>query len=185
MKLKTAFACIGVACCLAFASGCQNSAAPGDIDALSKDANGNGYLDVDPPEGIEFLTIDNLNIRLVNSVDADDVAMLASQYGIDPSLLALATITVDFTVTMDYGDGITDVLHQTEPVEPFDMRFEVACPLSARVDVSVKASAPIVGDMDIMQDAFEMTEGFDYECGDAIGYETYVDDRGNVGVNVL
>ncbi len=178
----TVVLCAGAWCLLA---GCGGVSTPtGDLDNLTDDTNNNGYFDVDPPDGVEFLTLDNVNIGLVNLIDQSDVGSIAAAYGIDPSLLNLVTIVASFDVTLDYGAGITDTLSESEEVKPFEKKFEIACPDSVSVHASVVANVPFVGPQLITEFDVDLTEGVEYECGQTIEVEIYMDEAGNPATNL-
>jgi hypothetical protein len=164
-------------------SGCQNPPA-GDLEDLD-DANGDGYGDVVPPDGVDFNEDTNIKVSLENEIDIDDVAALAEQYGVDPSLIGFATITIEMTLTLDYGDGITDVLEESETIAPFDKRFEVACPESALVGITVTATAPVVGEQIIFEQDVELTEGVEFECGETFGFAAFINDDGFPEVEMI
>jgi hypothetical protein len=168
----------------ALLAGCGAVAPTGDLDALTDDANNNGFLDVTPPDGVEFLTLDNINIRLLNTVTQDDLGPLAAQFGVDPALLNLVSIVANIDVTLDYGNGITDTISESESIEPFGKKFEIACPNSVLVDVNVVANAPIVGPQEITTFTVRMGEGAEYECGQQIEVEVIINDAGNPDVDV-
>ncbi|MCB9850291.1 MAG: hypothetical protein H6817_06260 [Phycisphaerales bacterium] len=167
-------------------AGC-NGAAPtgtGDLDTLSEDSNNNGFLDVTPPDGVEFLEVNNVNIRLRNTVSIDDLGPLAAQYGIDPSLLNLVEIVADIGIDLDYGAGISDTLSESEPIAPFDKAFEIACPDGMNVQVNVVANIPFVGEQDVTNFIVDLLEGAEYQCGQTIEVNVVLDDNGNPDVDV-
>jgi hypothetical protein len=166
-------------------AGCGGPSGPDDLDQLTEDGNGNGFLDVTPPDGIEFSSVDNINVRLNNTIGREGLALVAAGYGIDANLLGLATILATMDIDFDYGNGITDALSQAEPIEPFDKKFEVACPEAMEVHIYVTASAPIVGTQTLFEQTFSLVRGDDYECGQTVGFETSVDANGNPTVTPL
>lgn len=174
-----------LALALAGLAGCGAGTSPGDLDNLSEDANNNGYLDVTPPDGVEFSSLTNVNVRLHNTIDTGDLAVVAQNYGIDPSLLALATITAHLEIGLDYGANITDTLHESEEIAPFDKKFEIACPEMMDVYIYVTAAAPIIGEQVLFEETYSLVLGQDYECAEAVGFETYVSDSGFPAVDRL
>jgi len=156
----------------------------GDLDNLTEDSNDNGFLDVEPPDGVEFLTVDNVNIRLRNTVSQEDLGGLAAQFGVDPALLNLVEIVANIEVELDYGAGITDTIVESESIEPFDRRFEIACPDSLNVDVGVIAQVPLVGPQDVTDFVVNLTEGTEFECGQTVEVEVVVDENGNPDVSL-
>lgn len=170
--------------CMLAGCGGAGPAGTGDLDNLTTDSNDNGFLDVEPPEGVEFLTVDNVRIRMRNTVSTDDLGPLAEQFGIDPGLLSLVSIVADIGIEMDYGNGITDELNESEPIEPFDKAFEIACPDGMNVAVNVVANVPVVGPQDVTDFVIDLLEGAEYECGQTIEVEVLLDDNGNPDVEV-
>ncbi|NOX59466.1 MAG: hypothetical protein GXP29_11505 [Planctomycetes bacterium] len=165
------------------ASGCQQPTAGGDLSNLT-DANNNGFDDVAPPDGVAFDEATNAKVRLVNTINGQDVAQLAEQQGIDPGLLNFVAIDVEIVLTLNYNNFESIVLRQNEALEPFSRSFEAACPDSLSVEVSVTANVPIVGPQSIFNQVFELAVGVDYECGETLSVETFADDNGNPQVNV-
>lgn len=173
-----------IGCFAALLAGCGSSGPTGDLDALTEDTNNNGFLDVAPPDGVEFLTVDNVKVRLVNTVAAGDLGTLAAQYGVDPALLSLVTIVADIDIDLDYGGGISDTLTQSEQIEPFDRKFEIACPENVAVAVNVVANVPVVGPQQVTDFNVDLSSGVEYECGQTIQVEVFVNDSGNPDVAV-
>ena len=167
-----------------FVGGCGFSGpGGGDLDNLTVDANNNGFPDIDAPEGVVFDEVTNLKLRLSNSITEEDVGAIAEQQGVDASLLNFVTIVANLTVTLDYGVGEPQVLNESESIELFEKKMELACPDTAQVDVGVVANVPIVGAQDITEFSVVLTEGVDYECGQTIEVESFVDANGNPAVD--
>jgi len=165
-------------------SGCGAVAPVGDLDALTDDANGNGFFDVTPPDGVEFLTLDNLKVRLANVIAQDELGGLAAEFGVDPALLNLVTLKADIVVMMDYGAGITDELVQSEAIDPFDKRFEIACPERVTVEVDVIAEVPVVGPQSVTDFSVSLAAGDHYTCGQTIAVEVFINASGDPDVAV-
>lgn len=165
--------------------GCGGSSGPNDLDLLTTDSNNNGYADVTPPDGVEFSSVSNLNVRLHNTIGNEGLAEMAGKYGIDANLLALASIVVTMDIALDYGNGITDSLSQAEKVAPFDKKFEVACPAAMEVHIYVTASAPVIGEKTLFDETFSLTQDGEYGCGETVGFETSVDANGNPAVSPI
>lgn len=179
--LRGSFLAIGLAVMLA---GCGATAPTGDLDSLTEDSNANGFFDVTPPDGVDFLTLDNVKVRIVNTVATDDLGGIAAQYGVDPSLLSLVDIVATIDINLDYGDGISDSLVQSESIEPFDRKFEIACPDNVAVDVAVTANVPIVGTQSITNFNVDLSQGAEYDCGQTIEVRVFINDNGNPDVTV-
>ncbi len=185
MKVRSLLA-TAVVCGLALVlTGCGTTTAPsGDLDTLSADQNNNGYPDVTPPDGIEFNDADNAKVAIINSLRQSDLGQVAAGMGVEPSLLSLVSMTVDVTIDLDYGGGITDVLNESESIAPFEKRFEIACPDSADISVEVVANIPFVGPQTVAEYPVELVAGQDYECGSEIAVESYLNNSGNPAVDV-
>lgn len=141
-----------------------------------QDVNNNGFIDITPPDGIDFDATNNVNIAMINTVSVDDLEPLAEQMGVDPALLPLATINVQFLFTLNYGSAV-DVIEDTRSLEPFEERFEVACPQSAELSVVVDVFAPFVGP--VTQVNVIMTD-VDLDCGQIVTVTAFVTDDGEV-----
>jgi len=164
--------------------GCGASSGVGDLDALTEDLDGNGFFDVTPPEGVEFLSLNNVRVRLHNTIDGADLGSLAAEFGVDPALLNLVDLAANITIDLDYGGGITDALVQQESINPFDRKFEMACPDAIGVDVNVSAQIPLVGPQDVTDFDVDLAEGVEYTCGQTIEVEVFVNERGDPDVAV-
>lgn len=164
-------------------AGCQGPAADGDIDKLV-DTDENGFVEITPPVGVDLDEATNAKVVLTNSIGAEDIGPLAQQQGIDPALLSFVDIEVEIVMTLDYDGFENLVLRQTQELEPFERAMEAACPDQVMVDVNVVANAPIVGPQDVFSGQFEQTQGQDYQCGDTISVETFINDAGFPNVDV-
>ena len=164
--------------------GCGTAIATGDLDSLSEDANGNGYLDVEPPDGVEFSTLDNVNVGLSNTITQTDVATIAATMGVDASMLSLVSLVANMELTLDYGNGITDVLTESEPIAPFEKKFELAVPDSVDVLVKVVANVPLVGAQTVTEFTVSLTKGVEYEAGQTIDIAVSMDEYGNPDVDL-
>jgi hypothetical protein len=180
----TKFNWIGIMTVLTFAvAGCQQPTSGGDLSNLV-DANNNGFDDVTPPNGVEFNEETNAKVRLENTIDSQDVAVLASQQGIDPNLLAFVAVDVDIVLTLGYGEFESLILRQSESLEPFTRAFETACPDTISVAVTVTANVPVVGPQIVFDQVFDLEAGVDYDCGGTLNIETFADEDGNPRVEV-
>ncbi len=175
---------IGTVAALALAiAGCQQPTSGGDLSNLA-DGNNNGFDDVAPPDGVEFNEETNAKVLLDNTIDSQDVALLASQQGIDPSLLAFVAVEVDIVLTLGYDGFESIVLRQSESLEPFTRAFEAACPDTISVAVTVTANIPVVGPQNVFDQVFDLEEGVDYDCGGTLNVETFADENGSPRVEV-
>jgi hypothetical protein len=184
MRKMMALHVVAVALIMAWTGCTQPPVGPDDLASLTEDANNNGFPEVPPPEGVSFEEFGSVNVRFASTVTTDDLAGLATEMGVDPNLLNLATITVTAFLTLDYGDGIVDELEQAENLEPFELLFEVACPLTVHVEGVVDVSAPIVGSQEAFREGFDLTQGVDYECGQTLDIEASMTDLGTPQVTL-
>ncbi len=164
-------------------AGCQQPTVGGDLSNLT-DSNNNGFDDIAPPVGLEFNEETNAKVRLENTIDGQDVALLASQQGIDPSLLAFVAVDVEIVLTLGYDGFESIVLRQNESLEPFTRAFETACPDTISVAVTVTANVPVAGPQNVFDQVFDLEVGVDYECGGTLNVETFADENGNPRVEV-
>jgi len=164
-------------------TGCQGSPANGDLDKLV-DGDNDGFVDINPPEGVTFDDTSNAKVLLTNSIGVADIGPLAEQQGLDPALLNFVDIEVNIVMTLSYAGFEDLVLRQSQKLEPFERAMEAACPDQVLVDVNVVANAPFVGPQDVFSGQFEQTQGEDYVCGDTIAVETFINDAGFPNVDV-
>ncbi len=184
MKQTSVLASVLAIGVLAIVPGCGTAISTGDLDNLTVDANNNGYPDVEPPEGITFSTLDNVNVGLTNTITSGDVATIAANAGVDASLLNLVTIVANMTMTLDYGNGIIDVLNESETLEPFSKKFEIAAPESVDVAVNVVVNVPLAGPQTVTNFNLTLTRGVEYEAGQTIEVTVSVDESGNPDVDM-
>lgn len=177
----TGMALMGLALLVA---GCFGSSEPTDLSSLSQDADGDGYMDLTPPDGVAFDAATNLRLRTASDVDRDDLAAIATTLGVDSSLLSVVEDRIVLTIHLDYGNGITQEVEEVRQIEPFDLKIEVACPVEAVVDVLLQGTAPIIGSQDIYANSFVFTRGTDYACGDHIEVTAEVNEFGSISINM-
>jgi hypothetical protein len=163
--------------------GCGSGGPTGDLDALTTDSNGDGFLDVTPPDGVEFLSLDNMKVRLRNTVSQDELGALAAGFGVEPAMLNLVDIVAEIAVELDYG-AVTQVLAQDEAIEPFEHKFEIACADVIELSVDVIANVPLVGPQNVSDFNFELVEGMEYNCGQTIELEVFINEGGDPDVLV-
>ncbi len=151
----------------------------GDLDGLSTDANNNGFPEIQPPAGVSFDDVGSVNVAMVNEFTRDDAGDFLEQIGLDRSLVNIGSLDLDFTITLDYGGGISDTVEDSETLRPFEKRFEVACPETATIEVDAFASAPFFGEQLVAAFRFDLNQGENFECGDTIEARTIVDADGD------
>jgi len=166
------------------APGCMEGQS-GDFDNLSTDANNNGFPEIQPPAGITFDDVGSVNVAVSNEFTRDDAAEFLDQIGLDPNLVNIGSLDLDIAITLNYGDGIEDTLEDTETLQAFEKRFEVACPQTATIAVGAFASAPFSGEQLVATFRFDLDQGENFNCGDTIEARTIVDDEGNPDFEVV
>lgn len=159
------------------AAGCQQPPA-GDLDALTIDFNNNGFPEVQPPDGVTFDEFGSINVGVSSELTRQDAGVFLEQIGLDAALVNLGTLTFEIAMTLDYGNGVTDVIEDTETLEPFSNLFEVACPESATIAIGVIVAVPFLGSQQISDLQFELQEGTDFNCGETIEARVGVNEAG-------
>lgn len=151
-----------------------------DLSSLSDDANGNGFPDLVPPDGVAFEEDNTLRIRIVNTLTKDDLAPFAAEVGVSGDLVGLADYLVTFTFHVEYENGATQAFCQTELLGPFELSFEAACPTSADLDVEIVALLPIINRPIASIPAGLSLDNIDYDCGQTIEFVTTTDEQGTL-----
>ena len=181
--LRAVFSILAVLPMVMVVVGCQQPPA-GDLDNL-EDKNNNGFGDIEPPEGVPFDEATNVKLQLTNTVGRDDLGPLVAQQGFDASLLNFITLSVDMVITLEYAGNDPIVKQQSQALEPFDLKFEVACPDSVNAELSVIANVPIIGPQEIPAGApVVVSLGNGYECGQTLTVTASLDDNGAPTVSV-
>jgi hypothetical protein len=165
------------------APGCMEDQA-GDFDNLNTDANNNGFPEIQPPAGITFEDVGSVNVAISNEFTRDDAADFLEQIGLDRNLVNIGALTLEFAITLDYGNGIEDTLQDVETLRPFENRFEVACPETATIAMDAFASAPFFGEQLVATFQFDLIVGDNFNCGDTIEARTVVDADGDPDLEV-
>ena len=165
--------------------GCLEGQQAGDLDNLTTDANNNGFPEVEPPAGVTFDDFGSINVAVSNEFTRDDAAEYLAEIGLDPNLASIGSLDLKIEVTLDYGNGISDTLTDTESLRAFEKRFEVACPVSASIGVDAFASAPFFGEQLVATFNFDFEQGENFNCGDTIEARTIVNDEGDPDFEVV
>jgi hypothetical protein len=165
-------------------SGCYAPPPPGDLDELNVDANNNGFPEVAPPAGVTVDDVGTIMVQFRNTIAKSDLIDVAQGFEVDPALVALANVVASLNLRLNYDGGLSDELVQTETIQPFDRRIEVACPQSADISITVTANAPGITLNNVADFAFSQFEGTDYSCGETIILETFLDLDGRPQVRV-
>lgn len=161
--------------------GCQSAPPPSDLDK-NKDEDADGFVDVAPPDGVAFDEATNVSVRFINNIEEDDLADIAEAQGVPQefvNLLPLVSLVAKVKFTLHYEDGVTGGFTESATIEPFEKSFEFACPRRVDVVVSADAYLPIGGVQPLLDGAeLNFVEGSDFNCGETIGFESFVDDKG-------
>ncbi|MCH7701682.1 MAG: hypothetical protein IID37_08345 [Planctomycetes bacterium] len=170
---------------LVMAGGCQKQSGCAGLSNLDTDSNNNGFFDLLPPDGVPFTEEQNLRITIMNTLTEDDLEPFAAQAGVSPSLVRLADFLVDFRFNIEYEDGSTQTICETEPLRAFEFNFEIACPTRADLHIDVIALAPVVG-TEITRVPLELSlDTVDYECGQSVEFITTTDEDGELAQSII
>jgi len=143
-----------------------------DLSSLTTDANGNGFPDVEPPEGVPFDESSTLRVVLNNTLTKTDLAPLAIAAGVNETLVNLADFLVTVRFHVGYDNGTEQTICQTEVLGPFDIAFEAACPASADIEVEIAALLPITNTpIDLVPIGIAL-DSLNYECGQTVQVST-------------
>ncbi|MCH7808218.1 MAG: hypothetical protein IIB60_03240 [Planctomycetes bacterium] len=160
--------------------GCQGTVTCNDVAGTTADINGNGFVDITPPPGVEFDSDRTIKIIGANTLVAADLAPFAKEHGVDPNLVNLAEFLVRFSFDIEYENGETQTICQSFPFDKFETRFEVACPKLADMNVELIALVPILGIPIATIPVGFTLDAVDYECGDTVSILTTIDESGQV-----
>ncbi|MCH7720978.1 MAG: hypothetical protein IH988_08320 [Planctomycetes bacterium] len=151
-----------------------------DLSSLSEDANGNGFPDLVPPDGVAFDEDNTLRVRVENTLTKDDLAPFAAEAGVSGTLVSLVDFLVTFRFRVEYENGTEQTICQTELLGPFDLAFEVACPTSAELEVAIIPLLPITKTpLDSIPVGLSL-DAVNYECGQTVEFVITTDDLGTV-----
>ncbi len=170
---------VGLAC------GCQNSATCNDIDRLTEDTNENGFVDVEPPEGIVFDGVNTVKVFGGNTLVPADLLPHVAEVNLSPAIAQFLVNTTEFRVkfTFDlvYEDGQKQRICQTKPFSDFELKIEAACPAQSELNVELIALLPIFGGIPVRTIPIGLTtDAVDYECGQTVSLLTTKDENGEV-----
>ena len=144
------------------------------------DTDGNGFVELIPPEGVEFDPETSVRVLVENTLTVADLVPFVSHTDEDVSLADEALFLVQFTFTIDYANGAVQTICQTEALGPFSVSFEGPCHENADLAVEIIAISPLTG-MEVARIPVGLSlAGVDYECGQTIEFRTFVDDDGEV-----
>lgn len=150
------------------------------------DADGDGFLDLSSPEGVE--TDEEIAIVVRNEISTQDIIALAGD-NVPTNLIGLLSISVRQDITRVY-DGVGSVTDtDTRALGAFTLSLEAACPDEVTAVVSVIVTAPLVGQ--VFSQSFPeitVTNGPDpgqFECGEVITVVASLDASGNPVVEIM
>ncbi len=179
--MRTAASMFGVVLTLVvMAGGCQKPSGCAGLSNLETDSNNNGFPDLLPPDGVEFTEERNLRISIINTLTENDLEPFAAEAGVSPSLVSLADFLVEFRFNIEYEDGSTQTICETEPLRAFEFFFEIACPAGADLDLKLIAFAPVVGTEITRVPLALSLDTVDYECGQSVEFITTIDEDGEL-----
>jgi len=165
---------------LAAVCGCQGSVTCNDVESATVDSNGNGFVDITPPEGVVFDGERTVKVLGGNTLVAADLAPFALEHGADPNLANLAEFLVRFSFDVEYENGATQRICQSFPFDQFETRFEVVCPKMADMNVDLIALVPVLGIPIATIPVGFTLDAVDYACGDTVSIITTIDESGQV-----
>lgn len=163
----------------AFVTGCGELDLCSDLDNLV-DSDGNGFVELVPPEGVEFDPETSVKVFIENTLTVADLVPFVSHTDEDASLADSALFLVQFTFTIEHVGGAVQTICQTEALGPFAVSFEGACHEHADLAVELIAISPVTG-LEVARIPVGLSlAGVDYVCGQTIEFRTFVDDSGEV-----
>jgi len=170
---------------LAAGAGCQGVTSCGDITALTEDVDGDGFLEVAPPDGFEFDFDSTISVFAQNTLVPTDLLPHVEEVGLDPAtaeaLINQAEFFVKFSFELDYGDGTVQTICDMVPFDEFEIAFETLCPLDADLTVEAIATLPLFGGIPIATVPIGLTvDAVDFVCGQTISLVTTKDESGEV-----
>ena len=165
--------------------GCQGAPTCHDIDRLTEDANGNGFLDIAPPEGVVFDGVNTVKVFGGNTLVPADLLPHVAEVNLSPTIARLLVNTTEFRVKFSfdlvYEGGQTQTICQTKPSSNFELKMEAACPQESELNVALIALLPLFGGIPVRTIPVGLTtDAVDYECGQTVSLLTTKDENGEV-----
>ena len=163
--------------------GIGGGGAPGGVlNQLTKlsDVDGDGFAEVEPPDGVTFDIDNTLAMRIANSITRSQ-AESASGVSLPSAVSGSIALSVNAAVEITYPGGQVQTLRGSFPLGPQELAFEVACPQSVEVLVTAVADTPVTAPQSV--ETFgpytrDQGAGQDsFECGGALTVETVADDE--------
>jgi hypothetical protein len=130
---------------------------PGGLPDLDND----GFDDLPVPEGVDDSR--GIQIDIVNELTKQQFTdSLASSADFPPQFVGLINtiqINIRFDITLSYENG-EEVEHtESETLRPFGIQLEAACPQDILVKVTVSITAPLVGNVPVVEESFTFVQG--------------------------
>lgn len=170
---------------IVFGAGCQGVPTCGDIEALTEDAGGDGFMDVTPPAGVVFDPETTIKFLGGNTLVPADLLPHVEEVNLDAGFAQLlidsTNFMVRFSLTLDYGDAGVQTICQTEPFSAFEFKVEAACPVDTELTVEVIAVLPIGGGIPVATIPIGLTtDAADFTCGQTVSLVTTKNEAGEV-----
>ncbi len=135
---------------------------------------------------------DSIAVSIVNTITrAEAEAFAENSFGIAlPDVLTAGVgVRVDFAITRTYVGGEQCTDRGSRELEPFDdIMVEAPCPESVSADVSVVLAAPIVGDIEVFTQTFDLSlgegSGLSFTCNKVIRVTSFIDDTGQPNADI-
>lgn len=112
-----------------------------------EDVDGDGFPDLEVPEGVDDST--KLGIEVVNDITRAQIInfFLSQAQGAQGlgGVANLVKISLTFDFTFTYPDGQEVTRREVRELGRFDFRFSGACPDTITAEVTINATAPIIG----------------------------------------
>ncbi|MFH0983061.1 MAG: hypothetical protein V2A79_16200 [Planctomycetota bacterium] len=160
------------------ASGGGGGGVLNQLDTLP-DEDGDTFSEVPPPEGVDFDVENSVAVSITNTITRSQ-AMAAAGSQLPSVVSSSISLRADVAVDLTYPGGITQHLSGSFPIGPLDLAFEVACPESIEVLVTLVASAPLVGSRPVSTFGpyvFTRGEGeYAYACGALVSVSTFINE---------
>jgi len=168
-----------------FGAGCQGVPTCRDIDALTEDVGGDGFLDVAPPTGVVFDPATTIKFRGGNTLVPADLLPHVEEVNLDPGLARFlvdsTSFIVRFSLTLDYGDAGVQTICDTEAFNAFELKVEAACPVNTELSVEVIAVLPIGGGIPVATIPIGLTtDAAEFACGQTVSLVTTKNEAGEV-----
>ncbi len=180
------FLAIGAMATILGIHGCGTGVGGGVLDQLTSllDADGDGFPELTPPEGVADTVNEMVAISLTNEITRAQAEQLVGQ-----EIPSIVNVAVDITLTLQYADDKESVYTGTQGLEAFTLAFEAFCPETVIASFRLIATAPIVGtvlDQTMTFTASQVAGEGDaqFECGTVIEIRSFLNDFGQPDVDI-